>query len=113
MSGLDSRMLKYSEIADLIKNKRHQVVPSFGPRYLFEVKQPELLEALLEEGIEGLQLELENGWTLLHECSSKGIVTTKIVELLGHQVNSRGSIQLNLNRLFNRVYSTTGCPTLI
>ena len=101
-------MLKYSEIADLIKNKRHQVVPSFGPRYLFEVKQPELLEALLEEGIEGLQLELENGWTLLHECSS-----TKIVELLGHQVNSRGSIQLNLNRLFNRVFSTTGCPTLL
>ena len=25
----------------------------------------------------------------------------------------RGSIPLNLNRLFNKVFSTTGCPTLL
>ena len=84
---------------EIMRTLVSQVVPSFGPRYLFEVKQPEILEIMLEAKLDGLQLELENGWTLLHECSKKGIVTAKIVDNLKHQVNCRnntGQLPLSL-----------------
>lgn len=84
-----------------------QVVPSFGQRYLFEVKQPEILEILLDAKLEGLQLELENGWTLLHECSRRGIVTAKIVQHLQHQVNRKnncGDLPLSLVSLCEREF---------
>ena len=92
---------------EIMRALTNQVVPSFGPRYLFEVKQSEILEILLDAKLEGLQLELENGWTLLHECSRRGIVTAKIVQHLQHQINSKnncGDLPLSLTSLCEREF---------
>ena len=92
---------------EIMRALTNQVLPFFGPRYLFEVKQSEILEILLDAKLEGLQLELENGWTLLHECSRRGIVTGKIVEHLQHQVNCKnnlGDLPLSLASICEREF---------
>ena len=58
-----------------------------GQRFLFEANNAEIIEQLLAMKIKGLRLESDDGWTLLHQCVSEGIVTPTILRALEHQLN--------------------------
>ena len=53
--------------------------------YLFGVKNAEVIEQVLQLKLEGLELEKENGLTLLHHCAKEGILTPTILRALQHQ----------------------------
>ena len=81
----------------IVRALKHRVASCFGDEYLFEVERPEIIEVLLEEkglldrpSVPSLKTEVgAYGWTLLHECVNKGVVTQTILRALRHQVNTK------------------------